>query len=153
MIPEFNDLNQQEINLLLNTPALLTLLIAGAGGDIDKKEIDWGAKIAHFRAGQSTILQNYYKEVDKIFTDSLNEFLRVMPKDESERSNKINNELKKINDILPKLDPEFAKELYKSFLSLSKQVAKASGGIWGYGSISPEEQKYLDLEVIKPPMN
>ena len=68
-----------------------------------------------------------------------------------ERSQKINQELKKLNEILPKIEIIFAKEFYKSLLRLAKQVARASGGIWGYGSISPEEQKYLDLEVITPP--
>jgi hypothetical protein len=76
-----------------------------------------------------------------------------MPKDVEERSKKINQELVKLNDILPKLDKDFAIELYKSLLTFSKQVAQASGGLWGYGSISPEEKKHLNLEVINSPEN
>lgn len=152
MISEFRNLSESEINLMLNAPALVTLLIAGAEGKIDEKETDWGAKVAHFRAeDKNSIMQNYYKEVDSIFNDSLAAYLSGFPEDVKERTDKINSELAKINDILPKLDKNFAAEFYKGIISLSKQVAKADGGIWGYGSISPEEQKLIDLDVINPP--
>lgn len=152
MISEFRNLNESEINLMLNAPALVTLLIAGAEGKIDDKETDWGAKVAHFRAeDKNSIMQNYYKEVDSIFNDSLRTFMSNFPDDVQERTGKINSELVKINNILPKLDKNFAAEFYKGIISLSKQVAKADGGIWGYGSVSPEEQKLIDLDVIIPP--
>lgn len=151
MLPEFKNLSSDEVNIMYMAPALVTVLIAGAEGNIDKKETDWGAKIAHFRAVVPSILQNYYHEVDKTFSQVIREIIDAVPEDAAQRSNKINEELAKLNAILPKLDPEFSQEFYKSMLSLSKQVAKASGGIWGYGSISPEEQKYLDLDVINPP--
>lgn len=153
MILELKNLNEEEANLVLMTPALVALLIAGAEGNIDQKEIDWGSKITHFRANEHSLLQNYYQEVDKNFEDSLKKLIEAMPADVNERSKKINQELSKLNKIIPKLDSEFAGEFYKSLLSLSTQVAKASGGIWGYGSISPEEKKYLNLEVINPPEN
>lgn len=151
MTSEFKNLTEQEVNLMLMTPALVTLLIAGAEGNIDQKEIDWGSKIAHFRANEHTILQTYYQEVDKNFNNTLNQIIEIMPENVSERSNKINQQLHKLNDILKRVDNNFAKEFYKSLLTLAKKVAKASGGMWGYGSISPEEQKHLNLEVIHPP--
>lgn len=152
MISEFKNLNESEVNLILNAPALITLLIAGAEGNIEEKEMDWGAKIAHFRAeDKHSVLQNYYQQVDAIFNESLKQYVSAMPQDVIERTNKINVELQKLNDIFPKIDPNFAKEAYKSYVSLAKQVAQASGGLWGYGSISPEEQKLIDLEVIRSP--
>jgi hypothetical protein len=149
MISEFRNLNKEEINLMLMAPALVAVLIAGAEGDIDKQEIDWGTKIAHFRASQPSLLQTYYQEVDKNFNDTLKEIIEAMPKDVTERSQKINQELQKLNNVFKKLDVSYAKEFYKSMLSFSKQIAKASGGI--YGSISPEEKKHLNLEVIQAP--
>ncbi|MBS1552072.1 MAG: hypothetical protein JST15_08405 [Bacteroidetes bacterium] len=152
MIPEFKNLNDHEIHIMLSAPALITLLIAGAEGNIEEKEIDWGAKIAHFRAeDKDSILQNYYKEVDRTFDESLKEYIVMIPHDVHDRTEKINSRLAKINQILPKLDKKFAMEFYKSILTLSTQVAKASGGIWGYGSISREEQKLIDLDVIHRP--
>ncbi|MEO8664574.1 MAG: hypothetical protein ABI462_03680 [Ignavibacteria bacterium] len=151
MIYEFKNLNNDESSTMLIAPSLVTLLIAGAEGNIDQKEIDWGTKIAHFRANEHSILQNYYHEVDKNFNETLKELIEKMPGDVKERTGKINLELSKLNSILSKLDPAFAKEFYKSLLSLSKQVAHASGGIWGYGSVSPEEKKLINLGVINPP--
>jgi hypothetical protein len=153
MIHEFKNLNEEEANVVIMAPSLVALLIAGAEGDVDQKEIDWGTKITHFRATENSILQNYYQEVYKNFNDTLNQLEEAMPKDVEERSKKINQELVKLNDILPKLDKDFAIELYKSLLTFSKQVAQASGGLWGYGSISPEEKKHLNLEVINSPEN
>ncbi|MEO6694772.1 MAG: hypothetical protein ABIY50_10855 [Ignavibacteria bacterium] len=152
MIPELRNLSEIETNLLLNTPALVTLLIAGAEGNIEAKELDWGAKITHFRGeDRQSILQNYYKEVDANFNDILKQLISAMPQEVNERTTAINNELQKINEIYPKLEQDLSRELHKSYKSLAKHVAQASGGIWGYGSISPQEQKLIDLEVIKDP--
>ena len=153
MIHEFKNLTQDECTTMVMAPALVTLLIAGAEGNIDQKEIDWGSKIAHFRANNHSMLQNYYQEADKNFNATLKELIEKMPPDVSERNNKINQELSKLNNIFPKLDASFSKEIYKSLLSLSRHVAEASGGIWGYGSISPEEKKLMNLEFINPPGN
>ena len=153
MIHEFKNLTQDECTTMVMAPALVTLLIAGAEGNIDQKEIDWGSKIAHFRANNHSMLQNYYQEADKNFNETLKELIEKMPPDVSERNNKINQELSKLNNIFPKLDVSFSKEIYKSLLSLSRHVAEASGGIWGYGSISPEEKKLMHLEYINPPGN
>ncbi len=38
MIAEFKNLSEKEINLLMNAPTLITLLIAGAEGNIKKKK-------------------------------------------------------------------------------------------------------------------
>jgi len=154
MIPEFKNLNEEEVNLMLNAPILVTILIAGAEGKIEEKETDWGAKIIHFRAEDNDfVLQSYFVDVDIIFKDSMKEYLEKLPLDVNERTEKINSELIKINKILPKLDNNFASAFYNGLIGLSKQVAKSSGGIWGYGSISAEEQKLIDLDVIAPPKN
>ncbi len=151
MIPQFNNLDQKETELMLDAPALVTLLIAGSDGNIEQKQVDWGSKITHFRAkDEDSIMQSYYIEVEKSFNDTLAQFINAFPNDIEERGKLINKELIKINDILPKLNKDFAKQFYSDMKSLSKQIAKATGGVWGYGSISAEEQKYLDLDIINP---
>ena len=153
MIPEFKNLTQQEINTIIDAPALVTILIAGAEGKIDEKEIDWGKYVVHFRVSEyeSSSMMRVYKEVDKVFDDSVKQFMDGLPKDTDERSAVITGKLSGLNDIFKKVDKTFAKEFYDSLRSLAKQVAKSSGGIWGYGSISPQEQKYLELEMIEAP--
>ncbi len=155
MIPEFKSLTQLEINTIIDAPALVTILIAGAEGKIDEKEIDWGKYVVHFRVSEyeSSSMMRVYKEVDKVFDDSIKQFMESLPQDTDERSAIITGKLSGLNSIFRKVDTEFAKEFYESLRTLAKQVAKSSGGIWGYGSISPQEQKYLELEMIEVPVD
>jgi len=152
MIPQFKNLSEEEITSLLDAPALIAVLIAGADNKIDEKEIDYSSKIAHYRAGNhESVLQNYYLEVDKFIGDAIAQQISTLPKDLADRQSIITEELTKLNQILPKLDKGFASELYKSFLSFAKSVAKSSGGLWGYASITPEEEKVLGLSMINDP--
>jgi hypothetical protein len=151
MIPQFKNLDENEKNLMIEAPILITILIAGSDGEINEKEIDWGAKLAHLRAlKEDSILHYFYKEVDLIFNSSVKDYLESLPKEVEERSNKISDLLSQLNEIFPKLDKGFAAELYKSFITYATQVAKSSGGILGYAAISPEEQRWLGLEMIDP---
>lgn len=148
MIPQFKNLSEEETTALLDAPAL----IAGADNKIDEKEIDYSSKIAHYRAGNNeSILQSYYAEVDKFIGDAITQQINSLPKELIDRQHIITEELAKLNDILPKLDKGFAAELYKSFLSFAKSVAQSSGGLWGYASITPEEERLLGLSMINNP--
>lgn len=153
MIPELKNLTEAELNTLIDAPALVTILIAGAEGKIDEKEIDWGSYVIHFRVSdyESSSMVAIYKEIDKVFDESVRQYIEALPNDTDERSKMITNKLEELNPIFKKIDPQFAKEYYDSLRVLAKQVAKASGGLWGYGSISPQEQKYLDLDIIDMP--
>jgi hypothetical protein len=152
MIPQFKNLNESEKTALLDAPALIAVLIAGADNDIDQKEINYSEKIAHYRAGNNeSMLQDYYLEVDKFIHDAIAQQINTLPKDLIERQNILSEELSKLNEILPKLDKGFASELYKSYLSFAKSVAKSSGGLWGYASITPEEERLLGLSMINSP--
>ena len=46
MVSEFSTLRDDEIEVLLNAPVLVALLIAGADGEIDKKEISQALDLA-----------------------------------------------------------------------------------------------------------
>lgn len=152
MIPQFKNLSEAEITALLDAPALIAVLIAGADNNIDDKEIDYSEKITHFRAGNtSSMLHMYYGEVDKFIHDAIKQQIATLPNDLLERQQIITEELTKLNEIFPKLDKSFAVELYKSFISFAKSVAKSSGGLWGYASITPEEERLLSLEMVKNP--
>lgn len=152
MIPQFKNLSEEEKTALLDAPALIAVLIAGADNDIDKKEIDYSSKIAHYRAGNNeSVLQGYYSEVDKFIGDAIAQQISALPKNFSNRQQLIIEELKKLNEILPKLDKSFAVELYKSWLTFAKSVAQSSGGLWGYASITADEEKLLGLSMINNP--
>ena len=153
MIREFKNLSEEEARSLIDAPVLVSLLIAGADEEVDEKEKDKSIKIAHFRAqNPESILKDYYAEVDKYFEQSFSQYMESLPKDSSSRNHFISSRLEKLNEILPKLDNEFACEFYKSLVSYAKRVAEASGGVLGYGSVNAAESEWMDLKMINPPV-
>ncbi len=147
-----SNLNEEEKRSLIEAPALIAILVAGADNNIDDAEKDWAEKVTHFRSMKNdSILSGYYYEVDKVFLDTFNDYISSLPKDAVERNKHISSELKKLNEIFPKLESEFAKELYHSFLTYAEQIAKASGGVLGYASVSAEEKEWAQLNMISKP--
>lgn len=156
MIEQFKNLSKQEIDLLLNTPILITILVAGADNHIDPDEQKWAKKLTTYRQfTEKTILQEYYKIVNDNFESNLEKFVSYInsfPQDAKDRNPYISNELAKINSILPKLNPEFAANFYDSIKSFAKHIAEASGGVLGFGSVSSEEKVWMELDMIKKPV-
>ena len=152
MIRELSKLNDRELKLMKETPALIATLVAGADGVIDEKEMYWAEKVKIFRSSkEDSMLKEYYSEVVRGFRKTMEELIEELPINLSERNYEITSRLKGLNKILPKLNKNFSIELYKSLLSYAEQVAKASGGIGGFASINPEERKWLSLDMIKNP--
>jgi hypothetical protein len=134
---------------MLETPAMIMILIAGADGVIDEKEMGRSEKVKMFRGSmKNSMLREYYKETGKNFKRTVYKLLAKFPDKLSERNYEITKRLKRINKILPELSKRFSMRFYKSLLSYAEQVAKASGGILGFASVSPEEKIWLDLNMI-----
>jgi hypothetical protein len=153
MIATFKKLHPDEIRLMKEVPALVTILVAGADENIEKKEMDWAAKITRFRKVTSKIpsLQDYYAEIDKDFQATLSRLLKTLPANTHERNAVISDELTKLNAILPKLSSEFATHFYQDLKSFAESIAKSAGGMMGMGSVSHEEEKWVWLEMIMQP--
>lgn len=152
MIKEFENLKEADVELLLDAPIYVTILIAGADGNIDNKErkeaIDT-AKSKQSRAREQ--LLEYYQVVWDRFEDRFNGLIASLPDDVEERNSTITKELRKLNFIFQKVDKNFAVKLHASLKDLAKRIAEASGGIMGYLSVSYEEQKLMDLKMIQDP--
>jgi hypothetical protein len=152
MVSQLALLNDEEQTLMLNIPALITILVAGSDKDISSKELDWAEKTINFRARkEGSILQDYYYEVSKFIDDSIKDFMQKLPEDVSKRTLEIGEILYKVNAVWSKIDHDFAKALYDSFLTYAEQVAQASGGILGSSAVSPEEKELMKLNMINPP--
>ncbi|MEZ4828106.1 MAG: hypothetical protein R3C61_17750 [Bacteroidia bacterium] len=146
-IKQFSNLSDQESALLINAPALITVLIAGADNNISKKETDWAGKLVHYRSFTSEPrLQNYYEAVKEEFETALDNLIGSW--DENSEA-VITGELAGVNTILPKIDAEYASMLKESWRSLAHKVAGAEGGLFGFGSIDEAEKKLLSLPMIK----
>jgi hypothetical protein len=141
-----------EKELVLNAPVLVTILIAGADSQIDKSEKASALSLAKIKTISSAdVLKDYYKEVQDSFDNAFNTLLAKFPSSPNERLSAVSAELTKLNSVWPKLDQKFASLLYDSLKDFAKHIAESSGGFLGYASISAEEKKYIDLDMIKRP--
>ncbi|MDW3210539.1 MAG: hypothetical protein R8N23_11760 [Reichenbachiella sp.] len=152
MIKEFNTLRDDEIEVLLKAPVLVSILIAGADDKIDKSEIHQAVEIANSKQSRAREqLIDYYKEVGKDFKEKFEKMVNEMPDTPDGRAEIIGKELRKLNFILPKIDHKFAVKLHASLKDMAKKIAEASGGILGYMSVSYEEAKLMELTMIDDP--
>ncbi len=146
---QFNKLSAEETDLLKEAIPIITVLIAGADGNIDPKEEAWAKKVANIRTyNNPDELNEYYKWVGESYEVDVHKHMKFSTEGTEARTKELSDKLAGLNDIFPKLDPEFAKELYESLKTFANHVARASGGILGYGSISNAEKALIDLPML-----
>lgn len=152
MISELKNLSQSEIDLLKKIPAMVTILIAGADDQISKSELKEAVNLTKIKQSKARKeLLSYYQEVAPDFEKSLNDLLSTYPKDAEVRSKQVIEGLERLNDILKKVDKDWAAQFVSSMKDIAKKVAEAAGGVFGYLSIGYEESKLIDLKMIKVP--
>jgi hypothetical protein len=149
MIKGFEKLSDEETELLIKAPMLTCILIAGADGKIDKKEIK--EAISFVQKSTSSVLAEYFREVSQDFEDKLKILIQSYPYESTQRNPLIIQELAGINRIWTKLNVEFSASFYQMLKNLSEKIASSSGGIWGIRTVTPEEAKYLTLPMITDP--
>ena len=151
MIQEFSGLNQAEQQLLVDAIPLVTILIAGADGNIDTNEIAWAERLTEIRGyAHPGNLNEYYELVGKDFSERLDGMIKNLPTDTAARQVEVSNRLARLNEVLPKLEFNFAHRLYGSLTSFAEHVAKSSGGFLGFSSVSKEEAELINLPMIDP---
>ncbi len=148
----FTSLTQEQTDQLKSAPSLITILVAGADGNIDSQELNWAEKLTRIRSYADTTesLNGYYAEVDASFSEDFANALKELPQELSAREMAISSKLADLNQILSKLDNATAYALYTSFTSFAEHIAKASGGFLRFGSISSEEKKWISLSMLDP---
>lgn len=151
MIPEFSKLNDQQIELMLRAPFLVCILIAGADGTIDKKEIKSAIAIAQKSEKAKGILGGYFTELTQDFEDKLKITIQAYPYEATQREPMIMEELIALNLIWPKLDKRFATAFYDSLREIAGKIAGSSGGVLGIKSVGSEEARYIKLSMIQEP--
>lgn len=152
MVEELEHLDDEELELILRVPILVSILIAGADNEIDKTEVRQAVNISkakQARARKSLI--EYYQEVGDNFEDKLKVMINSYPLDAQKRNPMIIEELEKLNELLPKIEKQYAIEFYESVKDIAKKIAEASGGVLGYMAIGYEESKLIGLKMINDP--
>lgn len=151
MIREFDKLNDQEVELLFKAPFLVCILIAGADGTIDRKEIKGAIQFAQKKHKKEGILSSYFAEFTQDFEDKLKILIQSYPYESTQRTPLIVSELAEISRIWSKLPIDFSKEFYLLLKDIATGIAESSGGMLGLRSVDPEEAKYIRLGMIRNP--
>ena len=126
----FVQLSKNEIALLLKAPTIVSFLAAIGTGEINQWRKAEEIKLAHLRTFKvRPLLVPYYKEVERVFNQNFEViFRRYTPFDELSR-NGLQDEVDRINDVIEKLDKEFADELRTSLVDYTEHVRKAYKGL------------------------
>jgi hypothetical protein len=151
MIRDFDKLNDAETELMLKAPFLVCILIAGADGTIDKKEIKEAISIAEKKHKRAGVLSAFFKELSQDFEDKLKIMIQSYPYESTQRNPLIMGELSELNRLWTKLPSNFASEYYASLKDIAAGIASSSGGVLGLKSIDAEEAKYIQLSMIQDP--
>ena len=148
-INELAHLPEEEMILVFTAPALITVLIAGADNTIEQKEIGHAVKAVHYRALlEDDFLKEYYHHIENEFEHETFHIIQKFDGQPLERETYITQTLTKLNDILPKIESRYAKELIENWRSLAMSVAKSAGGFLGFEQISLAESHFVDLKMI-----
>ena len=152
MIEQFKGISQEEYDQLKDSISLITVLIAGADGTIDRKEKEWAEKVTNIRSySLPDGLKEFYLQVGEDFQQKLDTYVDKYSGDVEERNSNIARVLAKLNTVFPKIeDREVAIALYESLVSFARHVARASGGFLSWGSIDVHEKKLMSLDMIDP---
>lgn len=152
MVPELHNLTPNEMELMYKAPILVCILIAGADGKIDRKEIKEAVRLAEKRKNRSvSTVSDVFLEVAQDFEDKMKILLQNYPYESTQRNPLIAEELAQLNTVWPKIDRAFAAEYYNALLGLAEKVAESSGGLLGYNTIADEEARYIKLNMINNP--
>jgi len=151
MIPEFEKLNDAEIELVLKAPILVCILIAGADGDIDRKEINKAISIAKAQKKNSSVLSEYFRVMTEDFEDKIKILIQSYAHEGVHRTPVIIEELTRLNTLWGKLGKNFSSNFYVMLRDLAEKIANSSGGLWGMKKVATEEAQYLQLPMIQDP--
>jgi hypothetical protein len=148
----FSGLSKAEYQQLKDAFALITVYIAGSDGTIDSEETAWAEKVTDIRSYKMTDdLKEFYHGVHEEFENKVGHMITNMPKSNpSERNNMIAKQLEGLNPILAKLPIKTGAKLYSGLVSFATHVAKSTGGLFGFFSISAAEKELLGLKMLTP---
>lgn len=152
MREEFKGISVSEYEQLTKAIAEITILIAGADGTVHDGEVEWAEKVTKIRSYTlPKRLAAFYKDVGKDFRPQLDKWTNRFLEDPDQTNQDVKSNLAQLNDIFEKMENRrVAYELYLSFRSFARHVARSTGGFLGWGAIGPEEDALIGLTMLHP---
>lgn len=152
MLYHISKLHRDEQELVKKAPLLVSILVAGADGEVDSEEINRTVQLIHTKSfSESSDIRHLYREIDHDVEPALTAILKGLPTDVVEREKRLSEELEGLNSILAKLDPQIATDFYNSLKGFALRVAQTSGGILGMGPLGHHEKEMIKLPMLKYP--
>lgn len=144
-------LEQREQDILKKIPALVTILVGTVDGKLDDQEAHIGKLSTEFRRQNGEkLVQDYFKWVTNDYDEIFKREWEVYQNQTTEeRTKNVSDAIAEVNDILPKIERQYARSLVVSWRGLAVAVARASGGLLGRMSVSNEEQHVMGLNMIE----
>lgn len=130
MPTELQRLDEKDQEILLRAPAIVALIAAVSDdGIVSESEKAESIKLAHLRTYSSPeILHNYYKRVDEVFAEYLQEEYDQLPESWEDKEKHLEERLTSLNTVLPKINEVYAKELVISLKSFARHVFRSNEG-------------------------
>ena len=127
---EIGKLVEKDREIVLRAPVIVALLAAVSNdGVVSSSEKTEAIRLAHLRTYTSPeILHNFYKAVDNVFVNYFEEELGKLSGTKEEMENLLSERLKELDEVLPKMNQVYAKELVISLKSFSRHVFKVGSG-------------------------
>jgi hypothetical protein len=152
MLYHISKLHRDEQELVKKAPLLVTILVAGADGEVDSEEINKAVNLIHTKSFfEASDIRHLYKEIDHDVEASLNTLLKELPTDAIEREKRVSEQLEGLNPIFAKLDSQIAIDFYKSLRNFALKVAQTSGGILGINVVNHHEKEVVKLPMLNEP--
>jgi len=149
MSTKFKGITSEEYKSLKDAIALITILVAGADNNIDQEEKEWAEKLTRIRSyANDDTLHDFYNEVGETFSEDLEKYIEELPSDVSARNLEISRRLNSLNAPLSHVPNLIGAKLYQSYKSFAEHVAKSSGGVMRFFTISGEEKAVMGLDML-----
>lgn len=131
MIPQFEKLSLREQELLIKAPVLLSVLASCSERGINQKQKADAIKLAHIKTFTAVPeLQPYFKEVERNFKENFEEAAEQYYPFDEENRRLLKMEIKKIQEIIARLNPAYAAALNKSLERYVIHVKRATYSVF-----------------------
>jgi len=129
----FNNLEKNEREMLIKFPVYISLLAINNDEGLDAMGKKSAIKFSNIKTYScDPLLQDFYKEVDRVFEKNITELDNQLPKDRNEREHAIKSELRKLEKILMKMGDEYILTMHLSMKSFKDHVSKAHRNVLEY---------------------